>query len=122
MKKIVVGMSGGVDSSVTAYLLKEQGYEVIGATMRIWQEAGRESQTAEEDARRVAERLGIPHYVIDLEEEFHRNVVGSFTEAYLKGETPSSVPPAESKGNQAFVTTRRTRSTPSISFSRSTVS
>ena len=89
MKKIVVGMSGGVDSSVTAYLLKEQGYEVIGATMRIWQEAGRESQTAEEDARRVAEHLGIPHFVIDLEEEFHREVVGRFTQAYLNGETPN---------------------------------
>lgn len=89
MKKVIVGMSGGVDSSVTAYLLKEQGYEVIGATMRIWQEAGRGSQTAEEDARRVAEHLGIPHHVIDLEEEFHQKVVGSFTSAYLKGETPN---------------------------------
>ena len=74
-KKVVVGMSGGVDSSVAAYLLKEQGYEVIGVTMQIWQEnAGNEQEenggccgwSAVEDARRVAGQLDIPHYVMNF--------------------------------------------------------
>ena len=74
-KKVVVGMSGGVDSSVAAWLLKEQGYEVIGVTMQIWQqepEQAMEEQggccglTAVEDARRVAAMLGIPYYVMNF--------------------------------------------------------
>lgn len=81
MKKVVVGMSGGVDSSVAAYLLKEQGYDVIGVTMQIWQEedvctveenGGCCGLSAVEDARRVAAALGIPYYVMNFREEFQK--------------------------------------------------
>lgn len=96
-KKVVVGMSGGVDSSVAAYLLKEQGYEVIGVTMRLWQEdenreeTGKEccSLSAVEDARRVADQIGIPFYVMNFEEDFKRDVVDYFVEEYLQGRTPN---------------------------------
>ena len=81
-KKVVVGMSGGVDSSVAAYLLKEQGYDVIGVTMQIWQdggEAARENRgccglSAVEDARRVAQTLEIPYYVMNFRQEFKRHL------------------------------------------------
>lgn len=97
-KKVVVGMSGGVDSSVAAYLLKEQGYEVIGVTMQIWQ--GEDSFEQEEnggccglsavdDARRVAERLGIPYYVMNFKREFKAHVMDYFTAEYLCGRTPN---------------------------------
>ena len=74
-KKVVVGMSGGVDSSVAAYLLKEQGYDVIGVTMQIWQEEDQFTQqenggccglSAVDDARRVAQMLEIPYYVMNF--------------------------------------------------------
>ena len=77
-KKVVVGMSGGVDSSVAAYLLKEQGYDVIGVTMQIWQDESQEQIednggccgiTAVDDARRVAMQLDIPYYVMNFKEE-----------------------------------------------------
>ena len=95
--KVVVGMSGGVDSSVAASLLKEQGYEVIGATMQIWQEArevqeengGCCGQSAVEDARRVAGQLDIPHYVMNFREEFKCKVMDYFVEEYLAGRTPN---------------------------------
>jgi tRNA-specific 2-thiouridylase len=93
--RVVVAMSGGVDSSVVAALLKRQGYEVIGITLQLYDHgeavgrkgaccAGRDIQ----DARRVAEALQIPHYVLDYEQRFAEAVMGAFADSYLSGETP----------------------------------
>lgn len=98
MEKIVIGMSGGVDSSVAAYLLKEQGYEVIGVTMQIWQKESREfteenggccGLDAVEDARRVAASLDIPYYVMNFRDEFQHTVIDYFVKEYLAGRTPN---------------------------------
>ena len=97
-KKVVVGMSGGVDSSVAAYLLKEQGYDVTGATMQIWQdediftkekEDGCCGVSAVEDARRVAECLDIPYYVMNFKADFKKAVIDYFVSEYQKGRTPN---------------------------------
>lgn len=97
-KKVVVGMSGGVDSSVAAYLLKKQGYDVIGVTMQIWQDedecsleenGGCCGWSAVDDARRVAAKLDIPYYVMNFKQEFKEKVMDYFVEEYLCGRTPN---------------------------------
>jgi tRNA-specific 2-thiouridylase len=97
-ERIVVAMSGGVDSSVAAACLVEQGYDVVGVTLRVWPWQEREDPVdrfgsccgtdATDDARKVARALGIPHYVLDAEDEFDRTVVARFVEEYALGRTP----------------------------------
>lgn len=95
MGRIVVALSGGVDSSVAAALLKEQGYEVIGMMMRLWSEPGKEESNrcctpdSMTQARRVAAILDIPFYVIDAKDVFRETVVEYFLEGYARGETPN---------------------------------
>lgn len=97
-KKVVVGMSGGVDSSVAAWLLKEQGYDVIGVTMQIWQEEEKDDQeenggccglSAVEDARRVAASLEVPYYVMNFRQDFKERVIDYFIGEYQQGRTPN---------------------------------
>jgi len=95
MTKVVVAMSGGVDSSVAAALLKEQGYDVVGMMMRLWSEPGKEESNrcctpdSMAQARRVAAILDIPFYVIDAKDVFRETVVEYFLEGYARGETPN---------------------------------
>ncbi len=95
MAKVVVAMSGGVDSSVAAALLKQQGYEVVGMMLRLWSEPGKEDSNrcctpdAMGLARRVAARLEIPFYVIDAKQIFRETVVQYFLDGYARGETPN---------------------------------
>lgn len=99
--KVLVAMSGGVDSSVAAALLVEQGYDVIGCTMQVWDYTQNQSCSTEDegngtccsstdvdDARAVADRLNIPFYVLNCESEFQSKVIDPFVESYLQGETP----------------------------------
>jgi len=97
--RVLVAMSGGVDSSVTAALLHEQGYEVVGITMKTWDYTSSGVRTGKEvgccslesmnDARAVAVRLGFPHFIVDIREEFGDWVIERFTEEYLAGRTPN---------------------------------
>ena len=93
--RVVVAMSGGVDSSVVAAMLKEQGYEVIGITLQLYDHAQAVQRKGAccagqdiHDARRVAERINIPHYVLNYEDRFKQSVVDDFVETYLAGQTP----------------------------------
>jgi tRNA-uridine 2-sulfurtransferase len=93
--RVIVAMSGGVDSSVTAAMLKDEGYDVVGVTLQLYDHgeaisrpntccAGRDIH----DARRVADQIGIPHYVLDYEKVFKRDVMDYFADTYIQGETP----------------------------------
>lgn len=95
-EKVLVGMSGGVDSSVAALLLKKQGYEVVGVTMNVWQ---KECETTSEkaccaidavnDARDVCNKLGIEHFVLNFRDDFKKNVIDYFAKEYMEGKTPN---------------------------------
>lgn len=95
MDRVLLGMSGGVDSSVAAIMLMDQGYEVIGATMKLWDpedENGQSKCCGDDsilDAKRVCDKLGIPHYTLNLKEEFQRCVINNFIEEYAKANTPN---------------------------------
>ncbi|SES86702.1 tRNA 2-thiouridine(34) synthase MnmA [[Clostridium] polysaccharolyticum] len=98
MQKVVIGMSGGVDSSVAAFLLKEKGYDVMGVTMQIWQDEASYVQeenggccglSAVDDARKVADQLGIPYYVMNFKDSFKDHVIDYFIKEYLEGKTPN---------------------------------
>ncbi|MDO5631448.1 MAG: tRNA 2-thiouridine(34) synthase MnmA [Paracoccus sp. (in: a-proteobacteria)] len=93
--RVVVAMSGGVDSSAVAALLKDQGYDVIGVTLQLYDHGAALAKKGAccagqdiHDARRVAERMGFPHYVLDYENKFRESVIDEFADAYLAGATP----------------------------------
>lgn len=111
--RVVVAMSGGVDSSVVAALLKEQGYDVTGVTLQLYDHGAAVHRKGAccagqdiHDARRVADRLGIPHYVLDYEDRFREAVIDRFADSYLAGETP--IPCVECNRTVKFADLMRT--------------
>ena len=82
-KKVAIGLSGGVDSSVASYLLKEKGYDLIGITMKV------SDVDVSEDAAKIAQKLDIPYHILDLRDEFKNHVIDNFAEEYLQGRTPN---------------------------------
>jgi tRNA-specific 2-thiouridylase len=97
-ERVLIGLSGGVDSSVAAALLVEQGYEVIAVTLKLYDHAELDFDPPDggccsidmiDDARSVCSRLNIPHYVLDLRDSFRKNVIGDFLESYSRGRTPN---------------------------------
>jgi tRNA-specific 2-thiouridylase len=95
-KTVVVGMSGGIDSAVTAALLQEAGYRVIGVTLTLWKDQGEEEKRWQDRscckvglARHVAKQLSIPHHTIDIQKEFQTEIIDDFCDAYLLGQTPN---------------------------------
>ena len=94
-KRVLVGMSGGIDSSATCIMLQEQGYEVVGVSMRTWDVASQFATPSQEEpnfileARALAERLGIEHHVADVREEFKQVIVKYFIDEYMQGRTPN---------------------------------
>lgn len=96
--RVLVAMSGGIDSTVTAMMLHEQGYEVVGITMKTWDYASSGSSKKEtgccsldsiNDAREVAVNMGFPHFIIDIREEFGDYVIDNFVDEYIAGRTPN---------------------------------
>jgi len=89
-KRVLLGMSGGVDSSVAAILLKEAGYEVVGATMELWEENGNNSlSSATNDAKKICNQLGIEHHVLECKKEFKKHVIDNFVDCYKCALTPN---------------------------------
>ncbi|MBT6116586.1 MAG: tRNA 2-thiouridine(34) synthase MnmA, partial [Rhodospirillaceae bacterium] len=93
--RVVVAMSGGVDSSAAAALLAEQGYDVVGITLQLYDHGAAVARAKTccagqdiHDARRVADRIGVPHYVLDYESRFREDVIDRFADSYVRGETP----------------------------------
>lgn len=89
MKRVLVGMSGGVDSSVAAYLLKKEGYEVVGVTMTLFKPSNNFTPNQIEDAKKICEQLGIEHHVVNYQDFFKNEVIDNFINSYLNGETPN---------------------------------
>lgn len=87
-KRVLLGMSGGVDSSVSAILLQKQGYEVIGCTMELWNPENKDNASVQ-DAKQVCNKLGIPHDTINCQEVFRNRVVANFVQEYKEARTPN---------------------------------